>query len=356
MAVSLVMIARDNRDTIRAALEDARRAGCSELVVVDTGSKDDTPQICAELGATVHHRPWVDDFAHSRNEALDLASNDWCLILDSDDRIDRAGELHAFIRDDIPRIPDTCHCIVMSVLVGIGPQAITVSQIRMVRRSSGLRYRFPLHERIDPPDGVDVYYLREVSIVHRRPMDPTHTERNLRILEKARSVDGGFAHRDHGEQQHIRLNLGREYLGLRRLADARRAFDEYFAAGTAKERTDYWANHYRTISCESDEEREQWVTRTIEVNPWRAEAYCERAALYCRQARFHEAKRDIAQALGCRQPTDGVVNLPDYTWRPLLLLALIHHELGAYALAMQAAKASQRAGCPPELLRDASIR
>jgi glycosyltransferase involved in cell wall biosynthesis len=58
------------------------------MVVVDTGSRDDTPGICERLGARVFHFPWVDDFATARNESLRYARGTWLFWMDSDDTID----------------------------------------------------------------------------------------------------------------------------------------------------------------------------------------------------------------------------------------------------------------------------
>jgi O-antigen biosynthesis protein len=63
------MIVRDNASTIRACLESIK-PWVDEMIVVDTGSTDATPDICRELGARVFHFPWPDSFAIARNESL----------------------------------------------------------------------------------------------------------------------------------------------------------------------------------------------------------------------------------------------------------------------------------------------
>ena len=85
--LSLCMIVRDNERTIRAALESIR-PWVDEMIVVDTGSTDATPDICRELGAQVYHFPWPDSFAIARNESLKYARGEWIFWMDSDDVID----------------------------------------------------------------------------------------------------------------------------------------------------------------------------------------------------------------------------------------------------------------------------
>ena len=57
------------------------------MVIVDTGSKDETPRIAEEFGARLFHFPWCDDFSAARNESLRHATGDWLFWMDSDDTI-----------------------------------------------------------------------------------------------------------------------------------------------------------------------------------------------------------------------------------------------------------------------------
>src|SRR5581483_2610900 len=55
------------------------------------GSRDETPQIAAELGARVFHFPWCEDFSAARNESVRHARCRWVFWMDSDDTIDEAN-------------------------------------------------------------------------------------------------------------------------------------------------------------------------------------------------------------------------------------------------------------------------
>ena len=84
--LALVMIARDEAQGIARALASAR-PHVDRMIVLDTGSADDTAAIAAAEGAEVHRFTWVDDFAAARNAALALSDADWNLVLDADEWI-----------------------------------------------------------------------------------------------------------------------------------------------------------------------------------------------------------------------------------------------------------------------------
>ena len=80
------MIVRDAAESLAACLASVREV-VDEMVVVDTGSEDDTVAIARAAGAVVHHLPWPGDFAAARNAALRWVTADWVLVLDADERL-----------------------------------------------------------------------------------------------------------------------------------------------------------------------------------------------------------------------------------------------------------------------------
>jgi glycosyltransferase involved in cell wall biosynthesis len=84
--LALVMIARDEARAIARALESAA-PHVDRMIVLDTGSKDDTREIARACGAQVHEFAWCDDFAAARNAALAHSDADWNLVLDADEWI-----------------------------------------------------------------------------------------------------------------------------------------------------------------------------------------------------------------------------------------------------------------------------
>ncbi|CAG1020908.1 partial heptose III glucuronosyltransferase, partial [Methylococcales bacterium] len=86
MRVTLSMIVKNESKYLRGCLDSVFGA-VDEIVIVDTGSNDDTIAIAEEYGAKVFHFPWQNDFSMARNFALEKSTGDWILYLDADERL-----------------------------------------------------------------------------------------------------------------------------------------------------------------------------------------------------------------------------------------------------------------------------
>jgi len=85
--LSAVVIAKDEAESIGACLESL--AFADELLVVDSGSTDDTVAIATRLGARVVHQDWL-GYGPQKRFAVGLAAHDWVLCVDADERVSPA--------------------------------------------------------------------------------------------------------------------------------------------------------------------------------------------------------------------------------------------------------------------------
>ena len=88
--ICLTVIARNEARCLARCLQSAAPY-VDEMLVVDTGSTDDTRAIALACGARVADFAWVDDFSAARNHALALTDADWRLVLDADEWIESGG-------------------------------------------------------------------------------------------------------------------------------------------------------------------------------------------------------------------------------------------------------------------------
>lgn len=86
LPVSVCIIAKNEEKYIGQCLESISEYGL-ETVVVDTGSADKTKAIAQKYTDKVFDFEWCDDFSRVRNYCADMASNDWILVIDCDEKI-----------------------------------------------------------------------------------------------------------------------------------------------------------------------------------------------------------------------------------------------------------------------------
>lgn len=82
--LSVVIITKNEEKFISDAIKSASFA--NEVLILDSGSSDNTCEIAKSLGAKVLFQEWL-GFGAQKNKAVELASNDWVFVLDSDERI-----------------------------------------------------------------------------------------------------------------------------------------------------------------------------------------------------------------------------------------------------------------------------
>jgi len=82
--LSIVIISKNEEKFIADAVKSALFA--DEVLILDSGSIDNTCVIAQQLGARVLHQDWL-GFGAQKNKAVGLAKNDWVFVLDSDERI-----------------------------------------------------------------------------------------------------------------------------------------------------------------------------------------------------------------------------------------------------------------------------
>lgn len=99
--LSVAIVAHNEAPRIGACIDSVSWA--DEIVVVDSGSVDDTREICRERGAAVIHHPWR-GYSAQKNFALSQASHSWILSLDADECVspELEKEIFAVLSADAP--------------------------------------------------------------------------------------------------------------------------------------------------------------------------------------------------------------------------------------------------------------
>jgi len=103
MKLTVTVITRDEAANIAAALQSVSWA--DEIIVVDSQSRDDTVSIARKLATRVEVREWP-GYSAQKNYAASMASNDWILSLDADERVtpELASEIQQRFQPTAPPI------------------------------------------------------------------------------------------------------------------------------------------------------------------------------------------------------------------------------------------------------------
>lgn len=180
------MLTFNSGKTIRRALESVQT--CAEILIIDGGSTDDTLAIAQEFGAQIIPQGVpgpLSDFSMARNKALNYATHDWILVLDSDEYI--SSELMIEIEQVVQRNEPAAYLVPRKYVLENGTvieQASTYPNTRLYffHRKMAIQWIKPVHERIDLKDGTVIKQLECASLAPLGTIED-YKRKNIRYLE-----------------------------------------------------------------------------------------------------------------------------------------------------------------------------
>ncbi len=212
---ALVMIVRNEQRCIQRCLS-SMKPWVDELIVMDTGSTDDTVALARACGATVHHMAWPDDFAAARNAALDHSDADWHIVLDADEHLQHGGEALAALRQ---QTTDFVGALEVVSAFDAGTAAASGQASSWISRvlPRGVRYEGVIHEQ--PLHALPVRRL-PIAVQHDGYL-PEHQQgkgdRNRRLLQAALAA--------HPDDPYLLYQAGKDHEVHDRFEQAKRAYD-----------------------------------------------------------------------------------------------------------------------------------
>ncbi len=199
--ISVCIIAKNEEKMIGACLQSVKPIAY-EIIVVDTGSVDDTVRICLSHGAKVIRSQWQNDFSYSRNLSLNEANGDFVLVIDADERLINPDELLDTVRNAEPNEGGW----LLELLSTVDSRSnITQSHIsyvlRLFRNNPKFRFEGVIHEQIAYSILRQGYKVGncKVQLLHLGyDLDPEKIRlkqlRNLDLLNKALEKDPNNAY------------------------------------------------------------------------------------------------------------------------------------------------------------------
>jgi len=188
-----------------------------DIVIVDTGSTDQTLAIAQQFGARTRQIEWPNDFAQARNVALEMVQTPWVLVMDADE---------VLVAEDIPRLEKAIKEPFADAynirIVSLANKAENISEsfvARLFRRVPSIFWEGKIHEQIIPSVMRAKLTLMQLNVrlLHYGYMDGVSQERNkgernLRLLLEAL--------KDNPQDAYLTWQLGQTYLGLNRSEEA----------------------------------------------------------------------------------------------------------------------------------------
>jgi glycosyltransferase involved in cell wall biosynthesis len=147
-SISAVIITKNESANIRRCLESVKWV--DDIVIVDSGSSDDTLEICGEYPCRIFTRDW-DGYASQKNYAISQASGDWILSLDADEQL--SPELSEEIRSILEAGESADAFTIPRQNFFLGKRMrhggwYPDHQLRLIRRGIGEFAVVPLHEHM----------------------------------------------------------------------------------------------------------------------------------------------------------------------------------------------------------------
>jgi glycosyltransferase involved in cell wall biosynthesis len=184
--VSLCMIVKNEGERLADCLRTVSGA-VREIVIVDTGSSDDTVAVATAFGACISTFDFRQpDFSAARNRSLELATGDWILVLDADERLtsSAAAMLPALCGagGGVGGAENVGYVVQRRNLRAGTAEILTDHAVRLFRNRPEHRYRGRVHETIDAAILASGGQIRtsRLAIEHHLPPD------DGRSLEKSR--------------------------------------------------------------------------------------------------------------------------------------------------------------------------
>ncbi len=319
-----------NEEQVLARCLDSVKDAVDEIVIVDTGSADETKAIARRYTDKVYDFEWIDDFSAARNEAFSKAAMDYQMWLDADDVLP-AEEAEKLIKLKETLDP-AADMVAMKYITHFDANGVPIhasTRERLMKRERGFRWTDPIHEFIALAPGT-VY--SDITIHHLQPPKEGRSERNIRVYDAMEAKGTAFTPRQ-------LYYYARELKDHAQWAKAAYYFEKFLDSKLGWQEDNIGACHALAICYNAlgDEHRiPPILTRSFQYDAPRAETCSEMGYYYKRAQNYQTALKWFELAAGLGEPESAGFILRDYWgYIPNIEACVCCFEMGDYERARQ---------------------
>lgn len=330
--ISLCMIVKNEAENLPTTLASVFGI-VDEIIIVDTGSTDDTKKIAESLGAKVFDFEWENNFAKARNFSFSKATHDWVLWLD-DDVLVNGEEIKPLLQSISPTVGG----IMMDYHYAHDEEGncfATHKKVRLCRNDGTFMWKKPIHEDLVPVGAVEVMQTDKIYVKHLASPERVRksSERNLDIALKE--------YDDNSKDPRVVFDLANAYLALGNYEEAIRKYLEYIPMSGWNE--EIYIAYCRTAQCllalNQLDEAANMLLRAVKTEPRYAESYRMLAHVSMIKGEWLNAEDYLKTVLMKEKPETTIVWNPfEYEVAPYYELAQVYERMNRVDEALQALK------------------
>ena len=163
-----------------------------EIIIVDTGSTDNSIEIAKKFTNKIYHFKWIEDFSAARNFSFSKATKEYIMWLDADDYItDKEIEKIINLKNSNTTLP-SMFLFKYAIAFEEGIPTFEFFRERLLKREKNFKWIGFIHEVI--PITPDAKYL-DITIEHRK-LKQQNPKRNLKAYRNAKQKGVKFTPRD----------------------------------------------------------------------------------------------------------------------------------------------------------------
>jgi len=307
--VSVCMIVRNEEACLQRAL-DSTVGLADEVIVVDTGSEDNTLQIASDFGCRIYTGADRMDKAASRNAALNKARGEWAVILDADEMIEDPVGVREYLKTTDAHV---LYIRLAYLATENDSRTVSFSQARAWRRGT-MYFKYRAHELPVPSNGTPkLAQMVDFTWLHDSPSGRDDWKLQYTLDRLLLDVE-----ENPGDPRPV-YYLGRQYMYLKQYKEAVQMTQQYIRMGGGVDTADAWFNIarcYNEMSEPTHKNRLAALHQACAAAPERREFWGMLADAYWKMNRPDLAIGLMKTALSLEQPETGQVQHGWYSEKP----------------------------------------